>query len=71
MEYGANSSGTWTFSDGTQTLSFVQSTGDLTISAVPEPSTYAAILGAVALVGVGLKRRREKQKAALALTTTL
>ena len=49
----------------------LDSSGFLTASAVPEPSTYAAIFGAGALLGVGLKRRREKQPAALALTTTL
>ncbi len=42
-----------------------------TVGAVPEPSTYAAIFGAVALAGVVIKRRREKQKAARTLTTTI
>jgi hypothetical protein len=48
-------------------LTFTQNTGDLafTASAVPEPSTYAAIFGAVALVGVAIRRRQQK-KAALA-----
>jgi autotransporter-associated beta strand protein len=32
---------------------------DWTTSAVPEPSTYAAILGAVALTGVFVRRRRQ------------
>jgi hypothetical protein len=34
-----------------------------TVSAVPEPSTYAAIFGAVALAGVMLHRRRRQQLA--------
>jgi hypothetical protein len=35
----------------------------LTYAAVPEPSTYAAILGALALVGAGLHRRLAREKA--------
>ncbi|MBI3884482.1 MAG: autotransporter-associated beta strand repeat-containing protein [Opitutae bacterium] len=57
-----NSGGDWTFTDGTQVLTFSQSTGDLSFaaSAVPEPSTYAALLGAAALVGVAVQRQRKK-----------
>ncbi|MBI3884844.1 MAG: autotransporter-associated beta strand repeat-containing protein [Opitutae bacterium] len=61
-----NSSGSWTFSDGTQQITFLQSSGDLLFaaSAVPEPSTYAAIFGGLALVGVVIRRRQQKQKTA-------
>lgn len=55
-----NNSGSWSFSDGAQILTFSQSTGDLSFaSAVPEPSTYAAFVGAVAL-GVAAYRRRKR-----------
>jgi hypothetical protein len=33
-------------------------TGSLTIAAIPEPSTHAAIFGALALVAAGISRRR-------------
>lgn len=56
-----NNSGIWSFDNGLQTLSFSQSTGNLSI--VPEPSTYAAIFGALALVGVIAHRRRQKRAA--------
>lgn len=36
----------------------------LNYTAVPEPSTYAAIIGAVALVGAAVHRRRQRGKAA-------
>ncbi len=35
---------------------------DLTLSAIPEPSTYAALLGGLALCGI-YSRRRKQQKA--------
>jgi hypothetical protein len=35
----------------------------ITISSIPEPSTYAAILGMLALVGVTIQRRRQKSAA--------
>lgn len=55
-----NDSGSWTLTNAGQLLTFVQGTGDLSFaaSAIPEPSTYAAIFGAVALVGVALRRRK-------------
>jgi hypothetical protein len=40
------------------------------MSAVPEPSTYAAIFGAAALVGTIWHRRRQKLAAAAALQTS-
>jgi MYXO-CTERM domain-containing protein len=40
-------------------LTFTNSTGDLqVVSAIPEPSTFAAGLGAAVLAGVALRRRR-------------
>lgn len=57
----------WRDSTGTSTFRIRSNAGyDLTISgsttltAVPEPSTYAAILGGVALVGVVAIRRRKR-----------
>lgn len=58
-----NDSGVWSLTSGAQVLSFSQSTGNLSVSAIPEPSTYAAIFGALALVGVIAHRRRQKRAA--------
>ena len=49
---------------GGQTLSLNNFTGDLTVTgtfAIPEPATYAAFAGAVALAGVSLRRRRRTE----------
>ncbi len=46
--------------NGSGTLGTWQVVG---VSAVPEPSTYAAILGAVALAGVVVRRRRQRSAA--------
>jgi hypothetical protein len=58
----SNSAGVWTGTtlDGLTSFSFSQATGDLTVtaSAVPEPSTYAALAGLVSLGVVALRRRR-------------
>lgn len=35
--------------------------GTLAVSAVPEPATYAAMLGVCALIGVGICRRRKRR----------
>ncbi|MDP1580415.1 MAG: autotransporter-associated beta strand repeat-containing protein [Candidatus Didemnitutus sp.] len=53
-----NDSGVWSLTSGAQVLSFSQSTGNLSFAAIPEPSTYAVIFGALALVGVMVRRRR-------------
>lgn len=54
-----NNDGVWTLDSGLQTLTFDQTTGDLFITGVPEPSTYAALLGAAAL-GLAAWRRRNR-----------
>ncbi len=51
----SNSGGLWTGANGGVTYSFAQSTGDLTITAVPEPR--AALLGGLGLLAL-LRRRR-------------
>lgn len=53
-----NDSGVWSLTSNEQVLSFSQSTGNLSFAAIPEPSTYAVIFGALALVGVMVRRRR-------------
>ena len=50
-----NSGGLWTGTNGDVSYSFAQSTGDLTITAVPEPA--AALLGGLGLLTL-LRRRR-------------
>ncbi len=59
-----NSGGTWSYYDGSQYVIFTQSTGDLTFSAIPEPSTYAALVGLGALGFVMWRRRRSAAVAA-------
>jgi len=57
----ANSSGVWTGSASSFDYTFTQSTGDLVIvaTAIPEPATYAALAGGLALLGTWLTRRRK------------
>jgi len=58
-----NSSNSYAFTDGSGNIySFSNSTGDLslTVSAVPEPATYAALAGLLSLIGVIAVRRRNK-----------
>ncbi len=47
----SNSSGVWTLTSGSQSLTFTESTGNLAFaaSAIPEPSTYAALAGLAVL----------------------
>jgi hypothetical protein len=54
----AEGSGVWTGDAGGYHFSFAQSTGDLTVSAIPEPSTFAAFAGIVALGLTVCARRR-------------
>lgn len=51
----------WTMVSGGQLLSFSESTGDLTFSAVPEPATAVALAGAAALAIVGWRRGRGRR----------
>ena len=58
-----NSGNSYAFTDGSGNVySFNNSTGDLslTVSAVPEPATYAALAGLLSLIGVIAVRRRNK-----------
>jgi autotransporter-associated beta strand protein len=54
------SSGVWSGTYGASSYSFSELTGDLTVSAVPEPSTWAAIAG---LAGLGFAASRRRRKA--------
>jgi len=55
-----NSSGIWTGSDSITGLgfTFTEASGTLSVSAIPEPATYAAAFGALALAGAVWNRRR-------------
>lgn len=55
----SGSLGTWTGSNlaGTYGYSFVESTGEFAVTAIPEPSAYAALAG-FGVIGVVLYRRR-------------
>jgi fibronectin-binding autotransporter adhesin len=57
------SSGVWTTTTGGFTYTFTESSGVLTIagSAVPEPSTAAALAGLVVLCSATIRRRRTKR----------
>jgi autotransporter-associated beta strand protein len=48
----------WTASSPSWMFSFDNATGDLTISAIPEPSAFAALVGLAGLGFVGARRRR-------------
>ncbi len=50
-----------TVSGYTYGLAMIGSTLQLTASAIPEPSTYAAIFGALSLVGATVWRRRARR----------
>lgn len=57
----SNVGGVWTGSDGGLDFTFTQSNGTLSIvSAVPEPSTYALLAGALALAGATLRNRKRR-----------
>jgi autotransporter-associated beta strand protein len=51
----------WTMVSGGKLLSFSESTGDLTFSAVPEPATAVALAGAAALAIVAWRRGRGRR----------
>lgn len=53
-----NNSGVWSASTGGFDWTFTESTGDLVVSAIPEPSTFAALAG---LVGLGLAASRRRR----------
>jgi hypothetical protein len=49
----------WSGASGGTTFVFDQSSGDLTVSAIPEPSTVSLLIGGLGLgVALMLKRRR-------------
>ena len=52
------SNDTWTLISGGYNLVFSEQLGTLTASAIPEPSTYAAFTGALALLTTAFRRRR-------------
>ena len=53
-----NDSGVWTgFVDGV-TFTFTEATGDLSVSAIPEPSAFAALAGLAGLGFAASRRRR-------------
>jgi autotransporter-associated beta strand protein len=61
-----NTGGIWTMESGGQLLTFTESTGNLTFSAasaVPEPATYAVLVGAVALTLAAWRRKRTNGEA--------
>jgi len=54
-----NGSGVWSGASGGTTFVFDQSSGDLTVSAIPEPSTVSLLIGGLGLgVALTLRRRR-------------
>lgn len=48
---------TWTGSFGSYDFTFSESTGTLSIAAIPEPSIYALLFGGASLIVVGCRRR--------------
>ena len=48
----------WSASSASWSYAFDNGSGDLTISAIPEPSAFAALAGLVGLGLVGCRRRR-------------
>jgi hypothetical protein len=53
-----NDPSNWTTATGAGNL--VLNTTAFTVSAIPEPSTYASIFGVLALAGAALRRRSRK-----------
>ena len=54
------SSGVWSGTYSGVEYSFSQSTGDLTVSVIPEPSTWAALAGMIGLGFAATRRRRSR-----------
>ena len=50
--------GGWTASSASWSYAFDNASGDLTVSAIPEPSTFAALAGLAGLGAFGVRRRR-------------
>jgi hypothetical protein len=55
-----NGLGVWTGTDAGLLFTFTEGTGVLGVSAIPEPATYAAIFGGLALAGAVLRSRRRR-----------
>ena len=53
-----NSSGIWNYANGSDSYNFSQAAGQLIVTAVPEPSTYALLGLSVLAVFVVLRRNR-------------
>lgn len=56
----SNAGGVWTGSNAGLAFTFTESNGTLSVSAVPEPSTYALMAGAFALAGATLRNRKRR-----------
>ncbi|MET0261361.1 MAG: autotransporter-associated beta strand repeat-containing protein [Rariglobus sp.] len=54
----SNAGGVWTGSNAGLDFTFTESNGTLSVSAVPEPSTFALIAGGFAAAAVALQRRK-------------
>ncbi len=53
-----NNAGVWSKTDAGATWTFAQTSGILSVSTIPEPASFAAVIGLAALGASGLRRRR-------------